>query len=270
MRKLILILSQIFLFSCANNPVQHAEFAQKYNLTQKIYPAESTKGFNILTLQKIPDPKKKVRIYVEGDGFAYVNKSRPSVDPTPRSTVLLDLMEQDDHQNLVYVARPCQYIDSEKCHEKYWTTKRFSKEIIQSLNIVIDDFRDHEIELVGYSGGGLVVLALDHKNVKNIRTIAGNLDFDEFARLHRVKTIKTAIINYPKLSIMPQIHFIGAFDNVVPIEVFNKYQRKLLRKNCVSIKVLGTVTHNTGWTKRWREMLKVKPECTYKCRLDEI
>jgi len=44
----------------------------------------STETFTLRAWQRISDPNQPVRVYIEGDGFAWVSRSRPSDDPTPR------------------------------------------------------------------------------------------------------------------------------------------------------------------------------------------
>jgi hypothetical protein len=250
------------LFSCAYNP--NKAHQEAFNLfknkgfVQKIF---NKNGFNIFVLEKITKAQKPLRIYIEGDGFAYANKSRPSIDPTPRSNFLFDLILLDDSENLLYVARPCQYVDSEKCEEKYWTQDRFSSEIIEVINAVINKYENYEIELVGYSGGAFIAMQLKQKNIKNLRTIAGNLDLDAFVNFHNISAINAPNLNYQDLTKLPQMHFIGANDEIIPLEIFLAYQKKLKNKNCVNLKSIGAASHYQGFDAVWKDLLKLEARC---------
>ena len=70
------------------------EVVNNYHLKQKVY---QTKKFAIFTLQRISDPKKPLRIYIEGDGRAYIDKYTPSFNPTPVSEFLLDIISNAVH-----------------------------------------------------------------------------------------------------------------------------------------------------------------------------
>jgi hypothetical protein len=235
------------------------EFTKTNNFIEKIY---YKKEFNIFTLQKILNSEKPLRIYVEGDGFAYANRYRASIDPTPKTTFLFELMTQDNSVNLLYISRPCQYVSNEKCQQKYWTSERFSSEVIAAISEVVDEFKDHEIELVGYSGGAMIALQLQQKNIKNIRTIAGNLDLDEFVKTHKISPLETAKINYERLSKIPQIHFIGAADKVIPPQIFIEYQKKLTQKNCVKMKIIEGATHGKNWQEKWSDLVNSRVFCS--------
>lgn len=262
-RNLIKLLSIVFLYSCINDSDRFTKDRINQLAAQGFIKKEYQKqGFKIFTLQKISNNQKSLRIYIEGDGFAYVNKNRPSIDPTPRNSFLLDLVKEDNAENLVYIARPCQYIRSERCEEKHWTSERFSAELISTISAVIDEFKDYEIELVGYSGGAFVALNLQQKNIKNIRTIAGNLDLDEFVKIHKISPLLFDKLNYEKLSKVPQIHFVGALDKIIPLEIFTQYQQKLPTKSCVKMKIINGATHNKNWQNSWKELLMVIPVCS--------
>jgi hypothetical protein len=271
LRKIAVILVSIFVIGCSQSMMGLNtwvnQFAEKNNLLRKTY---TTENFNILTLQRISDPKKIIRIYIEGDGFAYVNKSRPSVDPTPRSHFLFGLITQDNSPNLIYIARPCQYVDSPNCEEKYWTHERFSQEVIDAVSEVINNFKDSEIEIIGYSGGGMFALQMPQKNIKNIRTIAGNINLEEFVELHRIDPLKTPKINYRRLSRVPQVHFIGADDKIITPRIFNRYHKQLPRQNCARKQIVYGATHAGGWQGVWGELLRFIPSCERGCLVSDF
>ena len=231
----------------------------------KIY---KTKNFSIFTLKKITDPKKNLRVYIESDGKAFVTKRSPSLNPTPTSYFLINLIGEDDSSNILYVARPCQYQVSNQgfCStNKYWTTNRFAPEVIQNMNEILANFSDYKIEIIGYSGGGQIAkhLTLLNKNIINLRTIAGNIDQEEFAKIHNVPQLNDdwSEADLSRISKVAQIHFVGDDDEVVPIIIAQKYLQKLTNKNCSKITQVKKVSHLEGWKVRWKELLEEKFKC---------
>ncbi len=248
--------------------------------TTKIAAAEGfinknyqTITFKIFTLQKITDPKKTLRVYIEGDGKSFVNRYTASRNPTPTSYFLIDLIKQDPHPNIIYIARPCQYLKDAKCERKYWTSDKFSKEIFYAIGEVLANFSKYKIELVGYSGGGEIAryFAAILNNVVNLRTIAGSLDSSEFSKIHNLPKLPKNFANrrigedydYFNLHLgrVPQIHFVGEKDSIVPKTVAQSYAIKLLRTNCVKIIEVKNATHSKNWDKNWKKLLEERPAC---------
>ena len=82
-----------------------------------------TSSFNLFSLQKIEKncKDKDLRVYIEGDGLAWITRNTISSDPTPVNPTALKLMNQDKYECKIYLARPCQYVSSPECSSKYWT-----------------------------------------------------------------------------------------------------------------------------------------------------
>ena len=47
-----------------------------------------------------------VRIYIEGDGRAWVRRGRPATDPTPQNRLVHYLMKEDPKSDIAYLGRP--------------------------------------------------------------------------------------------------------------------------------------------------------------------
>lgn len=217
----------------------------------------------------------KATIYIEGDGFAYVSRSKPSDNPTPKTPVGLQLALQDTgNHSIYYIARPCQYIDDEifskRCTKKYWTTHRYAPEIIDSLNHTINHIKSNtditSFNLVGFSGGGNIagLLAMQRDDIESIRSVAGNLDNDFFTKYHKVSDMPYSLnmADYAdKLSSTPQIHYISENDAFVPSEITKSYLNKLPHKNCTKVINVKNTTHLEGWDKRWPDLLQNIPQC---------
>jgi hypothetical protein len=252
-----------------------AKDAMNHGFSQKTY---KTKNFKIYTLQKITDINKPVRVYIEGDGKVFIRDGVISPNPTPTSFFLTNLILSKDHSaNILYVARPCQYVKDKKCYgsnqpEKYWLDARFSPEVIESINEVMENFGQYELEFIGYSGGANVIKYAatysqkKHKNVASLRSIAGNLDDMKFAEIHAAN-IATNSLNLDKdsLSILakiPQIHFVGSDDKTVPAAVAQSYLKKLPNTQCARIVNISGASHSAGWYEVWDDLLQIDPFCT--------
>lgn len=263
-----LILAAIFFVSgCHENfaeiRLKASEISSKSGFGEQIY---QTENFKIYTLQKITDPKKPIRVYFEGDGKAFIRKHLVSANPTPTSYFLVKLLQRDDWPNIIYIARPCQYLEDDKCDPKYWTNARFSNEIIDASNEVLQNFRTQKLELIGYSGGAAIAkhIAVRNKNVLNFRSIAGNLDHETFTKVHHVLPLDESAPDQDldRLANIPQIHFIGEKDVIIPPNVSQSYLEKLPQKNCVEIFTVKNATHSKGWGERWQELLEMQINCT--------
>lgn len=259
----------IFLLSGCVSPLKITDRTIKISSEQGLEPEiYKTENFSIFTLKKITNHDEILRVYIEGDGKAFVNKYTASSNPTPTSYFLVNLIKEDAAANILYLARPCQYQSTNQgfcATNKYWTKNRLAPEVIVAMNEVLAEFANFKIEIIGYSGGGEIAkyLALRNRNIINLRTIAGNVDQEEFAKTHKVPALDDNFNegDLVKLSKLPQIHFIGEKDKIVPINVIQKYLQKLPQQNCFKIIEVKNATHTKGWNGKWREFLKESPRC---------
>ncbi|NIY49334.1 alpha/beta hydrolase family protein [Cedecea colo] len=228
--------------------------------------------FTLAAWQRIAPPVTLLRVYIEGDGFAWKSRSRPSDDPTPHNPVGLMLAMADPSDNVLYLARPCQFAGvplPTACTPAWWTDKRFSALVIESMNNalsqVVQRYPGAKIELVGYSGGGNIaaLLAAQRTDVQSLRTVAGNLDVAYINTLHRVSAMPDAVnaINIaPKLAAMPQIHFSGGADDTVPPAVAKRFQRAAGTR-CVQVETVPGMAHGSDWAAIWPRLLRKKIGC---------
>lgn len=207
-------------------------------------------------------------IYIEGDGRAYITPSLPSSNPTPKNPVGWQLARLDAAANVVYLGRPCQYGQTQACKDnKWWTTHRFDPRIVRDYSHLIDQLKTTEnqrIELIGYSGGAALAMALAtrRQDVASIRTVAGNLSPHMVNRYHRVSAQPNAVspLNHAELlKEIPQIHFTGRNDYIIPPYLTEQFMANL-SSSCVHIRTLNA-NHHTGWQKAWPELLRYKAEC---------
>lgn len=202
-------------------------------------PIKSEK-YEIATWQKIQDKNSDVHIYIEGDGYAFNASGRPSNNPTPRGTLMRDLANKDTNKNVIYIARPCQFIMGDNCNYTDWTTGRFSQDIINSMSLVVKKVAGNKpVVLIGYSGGamisGLVIQENPNIKVKKWITIAGMLNHSEWTEFFGDIPLKDSK-NLYELPNVVQVHYVGDKDKVVPIELSKRW---LKDKNIVVVNGAG-------------------------------
>ena len=219
-----------------------------------------TSSFAFFTLQKVNYACRDIKVYIEGDGLAWMTRRRISDDPTPVNPLAVSLMNVDDSNCKIYMARPCQYIKQDICEKKYWTSDRFSTEIIQSFNEALDNlkvnYKNHSFTLIGYSGGGAVATLLSAKrdDVSRLITVAGNLDTDAWVKLHHISTLSNSLnpANYTgRLYKIPQYHLIGKSDKIMPQDIFLSYKSRFKRKRNIHYGL-----YDASHTKNWKEQYK--------------
>ena len=225
-----------------------------------VYKVVKTRDFTIATWQKITEPSGIYKIYIEGDGYAFDRHGQPTQDPTPKGKLVRELAFGDNNPNVIYLARPCQYVKSPICSQRHWTSARFAPEIINAEYKTIKQIAgNHPLILIGFSGGaqiaGLVATAKPGLNVKKIITIAGNLDHLSWTQYHNLPPLNESmdLESYRKqFAEVPQIHYVGNNDKVMPPVLV----RKFVGNDDLVVEVNGA-NHNEGWesiyNKVWSE-----------------
>ncbi|MDD5504983.1 MAG: alpha/beta hydrolase [Candidatus Omnitrophica bacterium] len=227
----------------------------------------ATSFFCLTAYTRFDEASSLLRVYIEGDGFAFSSRRFVSGNPTPSQPLVLKLAAIDPHKNTAYLARPCQYISEKEernYHDRYWSQARFSQEVIDSMNEAIDVLKMQsgasDVLLIGYSGGAAVavLIAAKRDDVSGLITIAGNLDHEAVNRYHKVSQLEGSLnpADYAgKISKIPQCHFAGAGDSVVPISVIEGFARAAGDSKCETVTIVDDCGHNDGWVKKWRQLL---------------
>lgn len=260
------------LASCSSHKSrqQYANLAaNKSGFTPHVIKAGA---FWLQTYQKVHNPNLPYTIYIEGDGFAFRTKWEISEDPTPKHPMILGLATRDYRSNVIYIARPCQYeaINMDHyCNNSYWTTKRMSDEVVNSMNIAITSLTHNQpVDLIGYSGGGgiAVLVASRNKQVRSIITIGGLLDHVAFNQYHKVRPMigsLNPIEVATKISNIPQMHYTGGEDKIIPAFIADKFVQTS-NSPCVHQVILPKVSHDSGWEKSWNYILSTPVTCEKK------
>lgn len=232
-----------------------------------------TERFLLTSFARITRVDLPLTIYIEGDGFAWRTLTRPSINPTPIKALGLALASADPAPNVVYLARPCQFTPmaaNPRCVTSYWTSKRFAEEVITAMNQAVTYYAarlpGQPIHLVGYSGGANVAvqLAARRQDVRSLRTVAGNLDVEEVNRLHRLTPMPAslnAIDVAPRLRDLPQVHYYGEQDTIVPPVIAQRFAQRAMGP-CIQVRGVAGMRHDGEWARVWPQLLSEQPRCT--------
>ena len=219
------------------------------------------------------DLNSVLTVYIEGDGAAWINRGQVSPDPTPSNPMALKLAAIDAQLNpgkqLLYLARPCQFVNFSKnpiCKSLYWSKKRYSEEVVISMNAVLDkvakERRTSRIKLVGYSGGAAVALliAARRKDVESIMTVAGNVDPEGLNQMFGLTPLEGSLNPrkfFNQIKGIPQIYWVGQDDGLIT-EKFTEEWAARLDSGCVEIILVPGVSHTMGWETVWPTFLRRK------------
>lgn len=216
-----------------------------------MYKEINTDIFTLASWQKISNNNEPIKIYIEGDGASFDAYGRPTKDPTPKGRMIRELAFGDKSSNVVYLARPCQYIMSDVCSVRHWTTARFAPEVISSLHQAIKQIvGKRDVVLIGFSGGaqvaGLVASIKKDLKIRKIITIAGNLDHLSWTRYHNLPSLNESInlADYKNEYFKtPQKHFVGNNDRVIPPSLIYEF----VEGNNIDIEIVEDASHSKGW-----------------------
>jgi pimeloyl-ACP methyl ester carboxylesterase len=250
----VLVLALLILTGCASRDrlVAAAE-------ADGLLPTRFHGGTFILSAWQRPGaaPDGVVHIYIEGDGQAWLSRSQPSSDPTPRHPVALELALADHRPGTAVIARPCQYQgrSDPNCEVAYWTSARFAPPVIdatdQAVRQAMAAAGAHRAILVGYSGGGVVaaLVAARRPAAMTLVTLAAPLDIDAWADHHginRLSRSQAPLADPAALGVVRQLHVWGERDPVVPPALGIAAMGRL-KGACAASAVIPAFDHQCCW-----------------------
>jgi len=222
----------------------------------------SASGFVLSSFYHPPEQNytKRLHVYLEGDGNPWEQGVIPTVDPTTRTSLMLQLMSMDKAPAL-YLGRPCYngHANDSGCHAGLWTGARYSKLVLETMAVALQDFSQRyaytELMLIGHSGGGsLAILMVDRVlQARAVVTLAVNYDIDAWADYHGYNRLTESINPAATANIgIPEWHFLAEQDrNIPPVLNF----QALSRRDNSSVEIVPAIEHNKGWQQVWAEIL---------------
>lgn len=204
-----------------------------------------------------------LHVYLEGDGTPWVTRTRIARDPTPRTPLALRLMAMDPAPSL-YLGRPCYHglAQSPGCTPWLWTHGRYGEEVVASMAAAIrnavGDGAQPEIDLIGYSGGGVLAMLLAERlgNVRQVVTVAGNLDIDAWADYNGYTRLRGSINPATRPALAPgirQVHLAGEDDRRVPAWIG---RRGIAGQPNARFVLIPDFDHRCCWERVWPSLLE--------------
>ena len=130
----------------------------------------------------------------------------------------------------------------------------------EAVEALRSEAKTSRLHLIGYSGGAALAvwIAAKRTDVASLRTIAGNLNPDALNRHHGVSPLQKSINPMEAaaaLRSLPQRHFVGAGDTVVPLFIARSFAACLDDVDGRTITVVPGASHARGWRERWPNLL---------------
>ncbi|NOR81494.1 MAG: hypothetical protein GQ529_11795 [Methyloprofundus sp.] len=218
--------------------------------------------FNQFVLRKTDAPK--LHVYIDGDGTPWVRNKWVAKDPTARNPLILRLMNLDKTPSIL-LGRPCYYglNQSFNCDGKYWTSHRYSSEVVSSMIYVLRAWLDKnkykELTFIGFSGGGslAVLMANDIDITTKVVTVAANLDVAAWSEFHGYRALANSLNPTKEVVLsagIQQFHFAGKDDKVVPAFIIKKYAQS---QNSARYFELSGKSHVCCWEMEWLKILDI-------------
>ena len=202
-------------------------------------------------------------IYLEGDGLAFLGPHTISADPTPTDPLALRLALSHPGGVIAYLARPCQYGVKPPCHPAYWTSHRYAPEVVAGVGAAIDGIKARvkaeRVILVGYSGGGAlaVLVAAERSDVSGLVTVAANLDLALWTKLQGLTPLSRSLdpaTMAERVAHIPQVHFTGVRDDVVPAEVSRAFVQRANAQGRARLVPVEKFGHVCCWVEEWPKL----------------
>ena len=265
--QLLLILSSLLLVSCAFKTVPQTVHGQ------------SIESFGFSAIQAHPVFKaylrvrpghdavmaKTLTIYIEGDGASWLFKTIPPRNPTPDKSLVVAMAASDPNPYVLYLARPCQFIDLgivKECDESLWTDGRFSAQVITLLNQAIDEIVRSmpplRLNIVGHSGGGTLatLIAAQRSDVNCLVTLASPLDLSAWTQALAIAPLlksKNPAEPNANLKQIRQTHYLGENDRIVTKESIGRYRNFPPQTEFITI---SGFDHQKFWVEYWPVLQK--------------
>ncbi len=210
-------------------------------------------------------PPQRLTVYIESDGAAWPAPGLPPQDPTPLKPLVMQMAAADASPAVAYLGRPCQYLGPAalgQCDPALWTRGRFSEPAVAAVNRAVDALKAasgaREIALAGYSGGGAMaaLIAARRPDTVCLVTVASPLDTAAWTSAIGVSALRTSLNpldHAARLTGLPQTHFTGTRDAVVPPATIARFIAQMQRAQVIA---RADFDHDCCWARDWRELLR--------------
>lgn len=253
---LLVLLAPLIMGACAyTNAVD--DIVNKNSLIKKYYQSQS---FSHITLHNERYFKKTTQglyVFIEGDGLPWKTHSQISLNPDPLRPLALELMLATEFPS-VYISRPCYLIRDERCDVKWWTNKRYSKQVVESIKDILHEVSKgfDKVTLVGYSGGGTLaaLIADSGGKVTRLVTLAGNMNHIKWTQLHDYTPLEGSLnpSDYVLPSTVSQFHFAAQNDKNILPEWIKAFSDKQKTSQYI---LLENADHRCCWIESWQSIL---------------
>lgn len=258
LRYLSLLLTSLLLSACAMTTGERYQQVTQEGKAAGFAPVSFGSApplTGLLRAQAMPSTPAYLWVVIEGDGRAWLNMREPSMDPTPVDPVGWRLAKDISQKTVLYLARPCQYLNSDEldaCSVTDWTDGRFAEKWVQRLNAAVDQAKRmssaRQIVLAGYSGGGVMaaLVAARRDDVALLMTVASPLDHAAWTTHHKVTPLHASlsvVAVQQELARLPQLHVVGADDKVVPPFLMQDFLRRYPSDTPAELVTLPGIDH---------------------------
>ena len=216
-----------------------------------------------------------LHVYLEGDGRAFISRTRPSSDPTPRDPVAFRLaIHHPGSGPVLYLGRPCQYVedaDAKGCTKAVWTSERMGERAVRSLAAAVEQAKaatgTTRLALYGFSGGGGIaaLLAQRRQDAIFLGTIAGNLDHRFWTTGLHLTPLHASLNPMDEVrstAHIPQLHLTGDKDSVILPAMAERWCAALPPESFCRRRHVPDMAHEGAWERVWPGLLRQHfPEC---------
>ena len=265
MKKIIILF--LLITSCASQNIdQRIDYIKELNNTEfKKFIHQNS--FAIYSLQKINN-NQEVVVYIEGDGLSWIDRFTPSSDPTPTNPLAFKLAKLDKSKNVIYLARPCQYVQNNRCQKETWTKLQYSNDVMNNYIKILKEIKNKHstVHLVGYSGGSVIAMylaSIKELNIRSVTTVAGNIKPGEFTQMLNISPYRTSLnlrAIEKNIQSISQTHYYGNKDKVIPKKLHLNYQARNLNNSCLKFTKVKA-SHDKNWELFWQNNSNIKVNC---------
>ncbi len=239
MKSALIIVASLLVTGCISFAPSSSQFEAKQIETGHFSIAVWEKN----TIQK----GQPLHIYFEGDG-----------NPNPSHKIAFDFAKKDSFSNVIYVARPCQWVNDKICSQKpqIYKEARFHPEIMKEMQELTEYLiRKHHapsVTLIGYDGGAVIALNMASRvQTDKVITIAGITDILAYNTYHDLPEVDPDDIDNPAdnlalLEQIPQVHYVGKDDNITPRRLVERFVARMKNPKSAVVKVVPSTGH-TDW-----------------------